>query len=256
MNDAAEGGYFPPTAFSLLAAAESQHWWFRSRNRILIWAMKNQLEAFQNFLEIGCGTGFVLEGIRKEYPHAELFGSEYFEEALQHARERIPSATFYRLDVTQMNDEGRFDVIGAFDVLEHIEEDEKVIENIACALRPGGAFLITVPQHRWLWSSVDEHACHVRRYTRSELVCKLQRAGLRPKMVTSFVSLLLPLMWLSRIRFRFRFRSANHDPISELHIPIFLNRVLEAIMIFERKLLERGLRLPAGGSLLVVGDRP
>jgi len=151
-----------------------------------------------------------------------------------------------------MGDEARFDVIGAFDVLEHISDDEKVLENIARALKPSGVVLITVPQHRWLWSSVDEYACHVRRYTRSELIGKLEGAGLKVRMVTSFVCFLLPLMWLSRIKAK----SKNYDPMSEFCIPKFLNVILESVMSFERKFLEWGLRLPFGGSLLVVGVRP
>lgn len=83
-----------------------------------------------------------------------------------HARQRVPSASFRRLGATVMEDKKCFDVIGAFDVIEHIEEDEKVLANLARAIVPGGALLITVPQHRWLWSATDDYACHVRRYTR------------------------------------------------------------------------------------------
>jgi SAM-dependent methyltransferase len=242
---------FPPEAFEKLAANESANWWFRSRNRILLWVLKNRCIGFQDFLEIGCGTGFVLEGVRETFPDAGLFGTEYYEEGLTHARKRIPSATFAQLDARTMEDESRYDVIGAFDVIEHINEDQLVLNNLARALRPGGKLLITVPQHQWLWSVADEYACHVRRYGRDEMVGKIRRAGLQVQYVTSFVSLLVPLMWLARSRTR----REDYDPMREFQLPDWQNRLLEAVMGFELTLLKMGMRLPVGGSLLVLAGK-
>ncbi len=242
---------FPSSSFSQLAEAESGHWWFRARNRVLLWALSTKIKPFKSFLEIGCGTGYVLEGVHNAYPSAKLFGAEYFEEGLVFARKRIPTASFRQLDATAMAEIDCYDVIGAFDVLEHIESDEKVLENMAHAIKPGGALMITVPQHRWLWSTVDEYACHVRRYTRNELVGKLNRAGLNICYVTSFVSLLVPLMWLSR---RHTSKVA-HDPMSEFRIPRWMNSGLEAMMYIELTLLKLGVRFPVGGSLLVVAKK-
>jgi len=242
---------FPSSSFVQLAEAESGHWWFRARNRILLWTMATKIKPFVSFLEVGCGTGYVLDGVRKAYPAADLFGAEYFEEGLVFARKRVPDASFRQLDATVMDEADRYDVIGVFDVIEHIEQDEKVLENLARAVKPGGSLMITVPQHRWLWSAADEHACHVRRYTRSELVEKVSRAGLRTDYVTSFVTFLVPLMWLAR-------RSAskgNYDPMSEFRIPRWLNHGLETVMSIELALLKLGLRFPLGGSLLLVARK-
>ena len=238
---------FPPSAFNQLAEMEAGHWWFRSRNRILLWVLKKYVCSFENFLEVGCGTGFVLSAVRNSYPTAELHGSEYFEEGLLHARRRVPTANFSKLDARKINDNKLFDCIGAFDVIEHINEDELVLSNLSRALKNGGTLLVTVPQHRWLWSVVDEHACHVRRYTRSELVSKVTQSGLTVEYVTSFVSLLVPFMWLSRLRSN----NVNYDPMDEFRIPNWLNRLLEMIMTFELGLLKIGITLPIGGSLLL-----
>jgi SAM-dependent methyltransferase len=242
---------FPSDSFRLLAAEEAKHWWFRARNRVLLWALKNKIGNFNNFLEIGCGTAFVLEGVRNSYPNADLYGSEYFEEGLIHAKERIPSATFVKLDATAMSDEARYDVIGAFDVIEHIEQDQLVLDNLARALKQGGSLIISVPQHRWLWSHVDEFACHVRRYTRTELIQKVKAAGLEVKYTTSFVSLLVPLMWLSRAKPQ----DGEYDPMTEYKIPRWLNKILELVMSLELILLKTGIRLPVGGSLLMVATK-
>ena len=146
---------------------EAGNWWFRSRNQIILWVFRKYAGTFKNFLEVGCGTGFVLNAIRNSYPNVKLHGSEYFEEGLTHARKRVPTANFSKLDARKMTDEERFDCIGAFDVIEHIKEDKLVLSRLSRALKKGGVLLITVPQHRWLWSSVDEYACHVRRYSLS-----------------------------------------------------------------------------------------
>ncbi|MGF6154047.1 class I SAM-dependent methyltransferase [Pseudomonas fluorescens] len=242
---------FPIESFELLASEEAKHWWFRARNRVLLWALENQIGHFNSFLEIGCGTAFVLEGIHKSYPDADLYGSEYFEEGLVHARGRIPAASFVQLDATKMSESARYDVIGAFDVIEHIEQDQLVLKNLARALNQGGSLLVSVPQHRWLWSEVDEYACHIRRYTRSELTQKVESAGLRVKYVTSFVSLLVPVMWLSRMKAR----KGEYDPMTEFHIPKWLNKSLELVMKAELALLKFGVRLPIGGSLLLVATK-
>lgn len=242
---------FPSESFSKLANAEASHWWFCSRNRIILWALNRFVPKFNDFLEIGCGTGFVLEGISREYQDIKLMGAEYFEEGLIHARERIPYATFLQLDARVMDDAECHDVIGIFDVIEHIEEDELVLSNIAKGLRRGGSLLLTVPQHRWLWSTVDVQACHVRRYNRKELVNKVTRTGLTVEYVSSFVSFLVPLMWLARLRAK----NNDYDPMSEFAIASWLNRLLEAVMTIETWLMKRGVTFPLGGSLLLVAKK-
>jgi SAM-dependent methyltransferase len=141
-----------------------------------------------------------------------------------------------------------FDVVGAFDVIEHIEEDDEVLRGMHAACRPGGGVMITVPQHAWLWSARDEIARHRRRYSRRELLAKLAAAGFRRPWATSFVSLLLPLMALSRQR--------RKVTSAELEVGRAANAALGIVMGLERGLIRAGLPLPAGGSLLVAAHKP
>lgn len=242
---------FNPQAFEKLAEAEAAHWWFRPRNRLLTWALREKVGSFRNFLEVGCGTGFVLSGIHDAFPEVSLKGSEFFPEGLAFARDRIPTASFEQLDARKFEETGTYDVIGAFDVVEHIPEDELVLQNLGNGLRKGGHLILTVPQHRWLWSVVDEVACHVRRYSRSELCQKVESAGLKVTYVTSFVSLLVPLMYLARLRAQ----NKDYDPMSEFQIPTWMNWMLEQVMRVEHFLLKTGMSLPVGGSLLVLAQK-
>jgi SAM-dependent methyltransferase len=240
-------------SFARLAQLEAGNFWFRSRNWLLLWALRHYFPQTQRFLEIGCGTGFVLDGIRRATPQMILAGSEIFTQGLLFARQRLPEITFYQMDARQIPFEQEFDVIGAFDVLEHIQEDTAVLSQLFQATRPGGGIMLTVPQHPFLWSALDDYSMHKRRYTRGDLIAKVEQAGFTILRATSFVTFLLPLMVLSRLRKHSM--QSNFDPAAEFRIGATLNRFLETILGCERLLIQRGISFPAGGSLLIVARR-
>ena len=237
-----------------LAELEAGNFWFRSRNRLLSWALGRFFPQAQKFLEIGCGTGFVLQGLRQEFPHLWLAGSDIFPSALGFARKRLPDAFLFQMDARCMPFYQEFDVVGAFDVVEHIKEDELVLEQMFQVVKPGGGILVTVPQHRFLWSAVDDYSHHQRRYSRRELTEKVRRASFSIVHITSFVTVLLPLMMASRaLRRRF---SKNYHMLAEFRIGSGTNWLLERALTLERAILRTGISLPAGGSLLLVAKRP
>lgn len=250
---AAQSEGFDPALFAELAQLEERNFWFRARNRLILWALRQYAPAFSDFLEVGCGTGYVLQGVAAAFPQARLCGSEAQTEGLQFAAARVPRAEFLQMDARRMPFEKEFDAIGAFDVIEHIVEDETVLTQMHRALRPGGSLLLTVPQHPFLWSEYDVRAHHVRRYTAGELRQKLARAGFGIVKMTSFVSVLLPLMMLSRLTRRTD--AADYDPLAELRIGAVTNTLLERALDVERLLIRAGLSLPFGGSLLAVARR-
>lgn len=247
------GGGFKSSYFSELARLEDRNFWFRSRNQLIGWVLRKYCKNFQSFLEVGCGTGYVLSGVSKEFPGATLLGSEIFTAGLGFAAARLPSVNFIQMDARNIPYREEFDVIGAFDVLEHIEEDVTVLREVHSALKTNGFLFLTVPQHSWLWSLVDEYACHVRRYSASELHQKLESAGFEVVRSTSFVSLLLPAMLLSRVKQRYA--KISIDPADELKLSEGLNSFLYRVMQVEVGLIQRGVSFPLGGSRLVVAKR-
>lgn len=246
------GEAFGERPFHDLEQVEAASFWFRARNRIIAWALQTYFPEAASFLEVGCGNGFVLSGLHAEFPKLALAGGELGRPGLAAARRRLPDIPLYAVDAKRLPFEEEFDVAGAFDVIEHVVEDETVLASMRRSVRSGGGVMVTVPQHAWLWSASDEYAGHRRRYTRAELAGKLERAGLSLVRATSFVSLLLPLLIVSRIAQR---RRRQFDPLDEFRIPKILDRALDSVLRGELALIASGLSLPIGGSLLVVARK-
>jgi SAM-dependent methyltransferase len=250
---AADGATFDPGFFADLAATEEASFWFRGRNALILWALDRYFAHATSFLEIGCGTGFVLAGIRGHLPQLELAGAEVSAAGLEVARGRLPGVPIYQMDARRIPFENAFDVIGAFDLLEHIDRDDEALAQAHQAARPGGGLLLSVPQHRWLWSPADEVSGHRRRYDRADLLAKLHRVGFTPLRVTSFMSLLLPAMALARLRTRRAGQS--YDWLGEVRLGWMTNRVLELVLDVERSMIRAGASFRFGGSLLVVARK-
>lgn len=246
---------FKSQYFQQLAELEEGNFWFCARNQLICWAIHKYFPALKSFLEIGCGTGFVLSAISKRFPQSRLFGSEYLEKGLEYARQRVPSAEFTQMDARCIPYESAFDAIGAFDLLEHIEEDVIVLKQIYKALKPGGVAFVTVPQHRWLWGAVDDFACHVRRYNANDLHQKVYSVGFEIIRSTSFVGSLLPVMYLTRVLQRKKTYEFIDD-IDGLRINVVLNKIFYFFLSFEFALIRVGISLPVGGSRLLVARKP
>jgi trans-aconitate methyltransferase len=229
---------------------EANSFWFRSRSRLIEWALSRYLPQVRNLLEVGCGNGFVLAGLHARRPDLRIGGTDLYAEGLRTARTRLPNVPLVQADACRLPTARQYDAVGIFDVLEHIDDDRRVLGELFRVVRPGGGLLVTVPQHRMLWSPMDVLACHRRRYARRELIDKVAGAGFRITRVSSFVSLLLPAMFASR----YRRRSAEVP--DELTLPHLLDRACERVMDIERALIRVGVSWPAGGSLLLVASRP
>jgi SAM-dependent methyltransferase len=242
------------SVFSTLAPLEPTSFWFRGRNRLILWMLERHTVGPKRLLELGCGTGFVLAAIRERFPDAVLTGAELFVEALDVARARVPSAELIQVDGRALPFVDEFDVACAFDVLEHIRDDEVVLDELARAMRPSGTLIVTVPQHERLWSAVDDYSHHVRRYSRRELVRKLERADFRVRRITSFMSILLPAMVAARLPKR-RKNVAEIDPFADFRLPRSVDAAFDHLLRVEHALLRTGVSLPAGGSLIAVAER-
>ncbi len=247
---------FDATVFNLLAQHEEGHFWFEPRSRLLTGLAAKFFPASRHYLEIGCGTGVVLRAMATSRSWVRIAGSELHPEGLVHAVRRLgPTAEFVQFDARHIPARRAFDLVGAFDVLEHIAEDVDVIGEAFNALMPGGGFIASVPQHPALWSEADEAAHHVRRYRRGELESKLSSTGFQVLFSTSYTCLVVPLMALSRLRMR-RPHADDNGVVHELSINPLANKALLRLLDFEVKLTLKGVVWPIGGSRVVVALKP
>lgn len=235
--------------FSHLQAWEADNFWFVPRNRMIVGLLRRYFPQAEAFLEIGCGTGFVISAVADLKNWRRLVGSELHPSGLEIARKRLGRRVeFVQADARAIPASDAFDVIGAFDVLEHIDDDLGTLKSMYRALKVSGGLILTVPQHPWLWSTTDEAAHHVRRYRRNELARKVRSAGFRVLFSGSYSSLLLPIMIASRL-----WRREKEELLRrEFELSATLNRLFMKILDVEVSLTIAGMSFPAGGSSVVV----
>ncbi|HWQ82608.1 MAG TPA: class I SAM-dependent methyltransferase [Ignavibacteria bacterium] len=249
---------FDASSFEKLYSLEEKNFWFRTRNKIIKRLAGKYFgkERGGKFLEIGCGTGYVLKGL-EEFERLELYGAEIYLEGLKYAKKRLPEVEFVQLDATEMPYRDEFECIGAFDVLEHIEKDEAAIKSIHGSLKDGGLFFISVPQYKFMWSYLDDVACHKRRYSSKELRTKLINAGFTVLYSSSFVFSLFPLMLLSRLikGKKPEWTVNSEETFQELDLNPILNCIFTAALSIDTFLIGAGVRLPFGGSIIMVAEK-
>lgn len=206
-------------------------------------------------LEIGCGNGNILRYLG-ERTKLQLTGGDLFMEGLRFCRSRV-DIPVCQIDATALPFRDYFDIIGMFDVLEHIEHDERVLQECHKALREEGRLILTVPVCPALWGPFDELSHHQRRYTRRNLCDKLMRAGFAIERAPHFMFFLVPVVYVLRaLRKRFgggRVDTADQVP-DDLRIVPILNSLSLRLLRLEKRLM-RYLDLPYGTSLLVVARR-
>ena len=243
--------------FASLVEIEGKHFWFKARNRLILFFVKKYCQKIINdkhkMLEIGCGNGNVIYYLRKNGINCQ--GGDLFLEGLIYCRRKV-KAPLYQIDALCLPFRNYFDIIGLFDVIEHIEEDEKVLKEVYKALKPEGNILITVPAHKKLWGRYDELAYHKRRYSRKELITKLETTGFTVEKVSYFVTLLFPALLLFRYLNHKRCKKLSNEEFlkKEIQIIPILNSVFLWILKIERILIQF-INLPFGSSLIAIAKK-
>jgi SAM-dependent methyltransferase len=220
------------------------HWWYRERRALLALALRRLAAAGTRpgrALDIGAAGGGNTRVLRS---HGwRPLALEYSEEGAEVAHERglaVVRGDARLLPVASSS----IDLVVAFDILEHIVEDDLAAAEIRRVLAPGGTALVAVPADMALWSEHDAAVGHVRRYTRSSLEAVMAKAGFEIDEVKSWNVLLRPAIRIYRRR---------SDGSSLASVPPFINTTLHAVVALERYLPVA--KLP-GVSLLLRARRP
>jgi SAM-dependent methyltransferase len=231
--------------FERMAQVQEEHWWYRAR-REAIQEVVDALPAVPGgpALDFGCGSGANFEALARRGPvwgvdeslaAIDVAGRKGYERLICAPSPESPTMP-----------PGPFALIGAFDVLEHIDDDAGAARELAKRLAPGGHLIVTVPCHPSLWSLHDECLGHRRRYTAASLHSLLEGSGFAQISSCHLFSMLMPLAWAQRLLMRAR-PAAAYDPVA---IPA-VNEMLYALARVD-KAMRVGRLLPFGLSLLAV----
>ena len=258
-DSTAMGGY-DPSFFEQLAEIEDRHFWFRARNRLILELSRKisrGLRPGYPVLEVGCGTGNVLRVLRQACPDGMVVGLELWFDGLRYAQKR-GAGLLVQGDVRNCPFGKQFDLVGMFDVLEHLPEDQETLRSLCELLAPGGRLLLTVPAHQFLWSYFDEAAHHCRRYAAEEIREKLRAAGFEVEFLSQFMASIFPMVWAFRKLSGLRFGGGKARNLADedFRVVPVVNPILTVLLNLEARWLASGRRLPLGTSLVVVARRP
>lgn len=239
--------------YAIMDRVEDSHWWFVGRRAILesfletiVQSVKSQAQS-PKILDVGCGTGANLEMLAR-FGSAE--GVDVSDEALEFCRRKGLTVQKGLAETLPYDDES-FDITTALDVVEHLDDDIAGLQEMHRVTKNAGYSLIFVPAFMWLWGVQDDISHHRIRYTRKQIVERIEKAGFTVERATyanfTFFAPVLggrTLMKLTGIK-----------PESENNINVsVLNGLFGKIFSAERLWL-KNLNFPFGVSIVVVAKK-
>ena len=228
---------------------ERGYWWHIGRRDVLQSVLSVHLSPKGDLkvLDVGCGTGINYAWL-KEW--GKITGLDPSPEALSYCRDKKVYDELIEAPGETIPGGKQYDLITAFDVLEHIKEDEKALRSWQAALKPGGFVFISIPAYQWLFSAHDVALHHMRRYSAEELRRKFIAAGLTPLFIPPFFFFTFPIVAAVRI-----FNRGSTPKTSYVETNGIADRVLIWLNHLEAQFLSNGGKLPWGSSLLVLARK-
>lgn len=213
------------------------YWWYVARTRLLQIVLGASVPAGGRVLDVGSADG----------PSVAWLGDRLAVD--RDLRGLRPGGVCAAIESLPFPDD-RFDVVSAFDVVEHCEDEGSALSELRRVTKPGGVVMISVPAYQWMWSDFDVRAGHYRRYTRPRLRRATNAVGLRAERVTHIFAATLP--FFVAVRMLTKWRGGIADRVRPL--PSFLERVLLALSRLDEMILRRW-NLPAGSSVVMLARK-
>jgi SAM-dependent methyltransferase len=220
------------------------YWWHRARTDLLEAVMAPHLGSPKRTLDVGSADAPSVGWMRTGQLHLNL---DLFPDGLVPGEGVCGSAT--QLPFA----DGTFDVVSAFDVVEHCRDDALAVAELARVLTPGGRMLLSVPAYQWAWTDHDVQAGHHRRYTRPRLTRLVEGAGLQVVRATYAFSAVFPMFVAERARRRLARAPEGDTRLPQVSPPV--DRALMGLCGLDARVLRRR-DLPFGSSVLLVAVKP
>jgi len=238
--------------FSKYYTLERNHWWFIVRAEIIIDTIKSKIAINEplSILNIGSATGRTSE-ILQEF--GDVISVEYDKESVESSKNilKTPVINGSINDLPFPNE--KFDLVCAFDVIEHVSDDENAISEMYRVCKPSGSLFVTVPAFQSLWSAHDEINHHFRRYRKADLLKLFSENSGSIQRVTYFNSILfVPVFILRKIQVIFSSKKAGAEKsdFESIKSP-FINKIFYLIFSLERWMIKK-ISFPFGVSILLL----
>jgi SAM-dependent methyltransferase len=224
---------------------QPDYWWYRARAGLLGNALGSYLGEPARVLDVGSADGPSVGWM--EGGHAR-FTIDVDPRGLKPGQGTCASALALPFP------DGAFDVVGAFDVLEHCEPESVAIKELARVIAPGGRLLLSVPAYQWAWSDHDVRAGHHRRYTKARLLAAVGQTDLTVVRSTYAFCAVFPFFAAERIVRRLK-RGSDPSASRLPEVSPMMDKVLMSLTRAEEKVIRKH-DLPFGSSVLIAAVKP
>ena len=243
---------YPDGGHDACFALEDSSFWFAHRNECISRAL-GRFPFAGPFLDVGGGNGAVSKRLAADGIDTVVLepGASGASNARRRGLPNVIRATLAEAAFAPAS----FGAAGLFDVIEHVEDDARILGDVHRVLRPRGVLCVTVPAYAWLWSAEDDQAGHFRRYTLSRLGDLLAQSGFEPRYLTYFFApLTVPLFFLRSVRYRLSQPvRGDAQAAARQHAPSRVVRAaVDRCLAPELLAIGRGGTIPFGTSCLAI----
>lgn len=224
---------------------QPDYWWYRARSEMLRTIVEPMLGTPDLVLDVGSADG----------PSVSWMSDHGTRVALDLDFGALKPGDVCGSALALPFKDATFDVITAFDVLEHCEPEHDAMDEFSRVLKPGGRIFLAVPAYQWAWTTFDRDIGHYRRYTRKRLGAAVEKAGLRLERNTHMFAGTLPMFTAERVGRKLRRKPEGVDDTELPQISPTAERILLALCRADERMLRRR-NLPFGSSVVAVAAKP
>ena len=246
---------FPESGVNVFSSVDLDSFWFDHRNEVIADLLSAEVPSDLTFVEVGSGSGVVVDYLRRTSTRPVASVEPLPAGAIAVAKRGVPLS--FCGDLASLDlPTNSIPALGAFDVVEHLDQPELLLEECRRVMKNDGRLILTVPAYPWLWSDHDVWNGHVQRFTLTSFTRLLEESGFEVvKGTYLFLPLLLPAVVSRLVVERLRRRRSDEEIENQMEGALapsspIVDRLLRLIHAVERVMVRRG-KVPFGTSILV-----